>query len=341
MGLIDSLYISLTKYECVICDTVHNTAWGQPFGIPIAYLGVLGYGLIYICIKIGKRNYGLMLATAGALASMMLMLVQAFILQQFCIFCMISAGIMISLWFLLWYQERESNIARLMPVVPIVAAGLFILLLPYADTINQSNGKVAIVNGGQVSPGSEPREKGTAQNADKGAAAKAVLEEAIRADMAGEEKAAENSNEGLLKDTPEGEKAGSTETDSDNEVKAIEDIKPEDPEAKTLTTFYRADGSPVEIDINKDYILFFSSHCKVCVLALERVDQMPEAERPMLVDIWIAGSSNLENEKQLVQEKLEPYSINPVVVLYDLDHKNPVPKVPKFINQMGKIPATR
>ncbi len=333
MGLIDSLYISLTKYGCEICETVHNSIWGQPFGIPIAYFGALGYGLIYICIKTGNRNYGLLLTAAGAVTSMMLIIIQAFILKQFCVFCMISAGIMITLWLLLWYQERQSTLARFMPLAPILVAGVFIMLvLPYGDTANQPDKRMNSFDAVEAAQITDEKETVISQEPDKEAVADINLGEGKSSETAADGKETENVNEGLIDDNQKSEEVGSATTDRTAEGETAEVIQPEDPE-NTLTTFYSADGSPVQIDINKDYILFFSSHCEVCVLALEIVNPMSEQERPILIDIWIPASSDLDNEKNLVQEKLAPYSIDPMIVLYDLDRVNPVPKVPRFINQ--------
>ncbi len=300
-------------------------------GIPVAYLGILGYGLIYICLKTGKKDYGLILASAGAVTSMLLVLIQAFVLKQFCVFCLISAAIMITIWLLLWYQERRSSLGRFMPLAPILVAGVFFMLvMPYANIEKQPDSEVnAFTNA--VSQINDPKET-TIQESDRKTADDQADEE-IEADMAAVSQGTEDLSDAQIDSTAKSEETNNPETDSAAEEQAGSLTQPIDSGSDTLTTFYRADGSPVKVDINKDYILYFASHCEVCNLALAKVNLMPEQERPILIDIWIPDNSNLDNEKQVVQEKFANYAIDPLTVVYDLDRVNPVPKVPRFVNK--------
>lgn len=328
IGVIDSLYISFSKYGCEACDTVHNTFWGQPFGVPIAYVGILGYLLILLCLVRGKRNYALLLAAGGALVSMNMVLIQIFVLKQYCVFCCISAVIMVGLWLLLGYQQRESRPVRCMLLIPLLAVGAFLLLLHFSDGANQANSRIeesssiAVSQPGQDTPSSS---ESFIQDSD-------TQSEAGMESRGSSEEISDTENLETLPDKNTREERSQT-VDEHQADEQVGNDAADAGDAVILTTFYRADGSPVQIDLSREYVLFIASHCEVCNRALGQVDQMPVNERPILIDIWIPGQSNLEMEKARIAEKLQPYSIDPDGVLYDLDRVNPQEKVPRYINR--------
>lgn len=106
IGIVDSVYLAVKHYthsdiNCSIfsdCDVVTTSVYSIILGIPVALLGVIFYGLIFILVlmfsKSGNRRSLISLSTVsgiGFLASMWFVYVQAFILNAFCFYCLISA----------------------------------------------------------------------------------------------------------------------------------------------------------------------------------------------------------------------------------------------------------
>jgi len=272
------------------------------------------------------------LASAGAVASILLVSIQAFILEQFCAFCVISAGIMITLWLSLRYQQQRTSLARFISLAPILAALVFFLLLmPYVNGSEQPETTVDTFHADGVSQRMDQKETEMIQDSDQ-TATTGEAEEAIAPDTAAGLQGTEDLSEGQIDDIKGGGETNDPNTDSAAESNSANITQAVDSDSGTLTTFYRADGRPVTVDLDKDYILFFASHCEVCKLALDKVELMPEQERPIIIDIWIPGDANLDDEKQVVQEKFADYSMDPLTVIYDLDQVNPVSKVPRFVN---------
>lgn len=79
------------------CVTVNASAFSEVLGVPVALLGVLMYGaLTGLSLVTWRRpatrlsQYGFALALAGALFSLYLTLVEAFVIRAYCVWCLTS-----------------------------------------------------------------------------------------------------------------------------------------------------------------------------------------------------------------------------------------------------------
>lgn len=120
LGLLDAVYLTITHYQnttvfCALehpCSIVLTSKFATLGTIPIALLGavyyliVLGYGIALL--KTQKKTLIVQLVIlnlVGFIVSIILFLIQAFILHAFCIYCIfsevISALLLISSVFLL------------------------------------------------------------------------------------------------------------------------------------------------------------------------------------------------------------------------------------------------
>lgn len=110
LGLADATYLSYERLTggslvCPVtgsgCDTVQTSWYAAPYGVPIAYFGLFGYLLmlilallIYKNISLGKFNLVAafkLCAIGAASVSVVLTGVQAFVIEAFCFWCLISA----------------------------------------------------------------------------------------------------------------------------------------------------------------------------------------------------------------------------------------------------------
>ncbi|MBU2632368.1 vitamin K epoxide reductase family protein [Patescibacteria group bacterium] len=105
LGFLDSAYLSILHFRneippCAIvsgCETVITSVFSVIFGIPIALLGAIFYlavtalSISYITsLTYAKAKLLLVFSYFGLFVSLFLFLVQAFILNQFCFYCILS-----------------------------------------------------------------------------------------------------------------------------------------------------------------------------------------------------------------------------------------------------------
>ena len=105
IGFLDASYLSSNAYfhtvpPCIItsgCEVVTTSAYSRILGIPVAYMGTLYYLTnltVWFIFVNKKRSWAARLlplvATTGFLFSLWFLYVQAFILNAFCTYCMIS-----------------------------------------------------------------------------------------------------------------------------------------------------------------------------------------------------------------------------------------------------------
>lgn len=145
LGIIDSLYILFTGYSCSTCNTVHNTMWGKPFGIPLAAFGLLWYALLLFAAQKGRRQTAYYLASAGVVVSMGLLYMQAAVIRQFCFICLISAALMAFIWLILLIKagnwEEKQVITALVALAFLGTSGLY-AALPAGDAGGDKTGKL-------------------------------------------------------------------------------------------------------------------------------------------------------------------------------------------------------
>jgi len=107
LGLLVSIYMTIYKLTennamCLgsgDCSTVNASRYSEVYGIPVAFIGVLGYGSILASLLLEKRNdffrqnstliiFGLSLA--GFVFTLYLIYVELYLIKALCPFCLIS-----------------------------------------------------------------------------------------------------------------------------------------------------------------------------------------------------------------------------------------------------------
>lgn len=110
LGLADAAYLSYERLTggslvCPVtgtgCDTVQTSWYAAPYGVPIAYIGLFGYILMIVLAVFAHthRTAGSfrpvtalkVIVVSAVSASILLTGVQAFVIQAFCFWCLISA----------------------------------------------------------------------------------------------------------------------------------------------------------------------------------------------------------------------------------------------------------
>lgn len=93
------------------CDIVNRSEYSTIVGIPVAAIGVLGYGLIFVLSCFLRRQQEtpirLLIASSVGLAfALYLTYIEAFVLDHWCILCLISLFLILSI-------TVSSTVARL------------------------------------------------------------------------------------------------------------------------------------------------------------------------------------------------------------------------------------
>jgi len=137
LGLADSIYLTLEHYGKIIlpchpgifadCGKVLRSTYSEIYGIPMALLGVIHYGLFSIVnsINIIKhirniRITALVFGIIGVLSSVVFMYIQFFIIGSLCIYCTISALIsfaLICIVFSFFEKERKYLFVKVTGII--------------------------------------------------------------------------------------------------------------------------------------------------------------------------------------------------------------------------------
>ena len=129
-GIGISLYALLLKQgvadgtACTIgesfdCDVVNQSSYSSIMGIPVSLLGILGYAFMGAAAVLllfkphdrGMLRFLLLAATGGLLFSFYLTSIEAFILYTWCILCLTSQALILSIFFMslsLWRKSRST-----------------------------------------------------------------------------------------------------------------------------------------------------------------------------------------------------------------------------------------
>lgn len=114
-GFIDSSYLSVLHYKNTIppcsllgeCETVLTSRYAVVWGVPTALFGALYYlavvilSVLYFDTKKIKYIFAAMsVVTIGFIFTLWLLFLQAFIIKAFCEYCLLSAGVTITLFFI-------------------------------------------------------------------------------------------------------------------------------------------------------------------------------------------------------------------------------------------------
>lgn len=109
-GFFDSAYLTILHYKNIIppcsivkgCETVLTSQFSTILGIPVALVGSLYFlvliFLILANLKLGLFRYFKILALLGVLVSIFFFSIQAFILQAFCQYCLLSEVIILAIF---------------------------------------------------------------------------------------------------------------------------------------------------------------------------------------------------------------------------------------------------
>ena len=106
VGFADATYLTAIHYTGVIppclilsgCERVLNSSYANLFGFPVSILGIIYYACILMLVGTSIRAptqppwpWVALLATLGALATSYFIYLQAFILNSWCTYCLVSA----------------------------------------------------------------------------------------------------------------------------------------------------------------------------------------------------------------------------------------------------------
>ncbi|MCW5961958.1 MAG: vitamin K epoxide reductase family protein [Pyrinomonadaceae bacterium] len=119
IGLGDSVYLTVHHYTgekvpCSLvtgCETVLSSQYAEMFGIPTAAFGAIAYFVVFSLAILTLYGNRAMWNLLGAFVSVMavftlyLMYLQAFVIEAFCQFCLISAATTLSLLALFLFSK--------------------------------------------------------------------------------------------------------------------------------------------------------------------------------------------------------------------------------------------
>src|SRR3989344_6005684 len=119
-GFFVSSYLTILHYKnlippCTIakgCETVLTSQFSTILGIPIALFGSLFFlALIFLILLDQKKflRYFKILVLLGVLVSVNLFFIQAFVLNAFCQYCLVSEAIILAIFILSFYPFNSSS----------------------------------------------------------------------------------------------------------------------------------------------------------------------------------------------------------------------------------------
>ena len=115
IGIADAAYLTIKHYSdtginCSIfngCELITKSLYSTIFDIPVAAFGIVFYifvfTLIFLFLKFRNKNFLFLLVamtSIGFLISMWFIFVQGFILNLYCLYCLISAALSTGLFIL-------------------------------------------------------------------------------------------------------------------------------------------------------------------------------------------------------------------------------------------------
>lgn len=124
LGFIVATYLTILHFKNVLppcsltsnCETVLTSQYASLFGIPIALFGSLFYiGVIVLCLLILTNykklflNAFYLLVGSGFVVSLILIYIQAYLLNAFCQYCLAAEAISTGLVALAYLQFRSSK----------------------------------------------------------------------------------------------------------------------------------------------------------------------------------------------------------------------------------------
>lgn len=338
LGCADALYILLTKYQCIACQSIHNSIWGKPFGIPVALFGLCAYLTLFVLVVKNKEWLAFIFATVGFGISFILVYAQFVILESLCVFCLVSAIIMLSIWLLLLIATcKKRTEGRKILVATLIVLVIFIAYQPAAVNLRQKPSTKAIASFKERSfEGNDLLELrvSTENSRNKFPPIKEV--------PVNEEKCQRNdilNKTNIIENKKYSEQSVIAEINDDTLVPNTQQAQKDVASSNKLLVVFGANGSSVNIDMSENNVLFFSPSCEACSEVLAQVARITNEKRPILIDTYIENEK--EKEIQEVHSKLSKLSLDPNTVLYDFDHYNPVNTIPALMSpdNLGTIPV--
>ena len=137
IGLIDSVYLSVSHYRvytnigyksfCAIsrainCDTVSQSSYSLFLNLPVAVWGAMGYGFLLLCLLLAgsksaekRRMWSIVFWTSLVFTcySLILALISTYLINSYCIMCIVLYGVNLSLLFYVWIIRRRFSNAGL------------------------------------------------------------------------------------------------------------------------------------------------------------------------------------------------------------------------------------
>jgi len=127
VGLLVATYLWLYKIGVIgvlqcgtgSCEAVQTSRYAVVFGVPVAFVGVAGYAVLFVVGVVGlqpafvaDRRVMLLLAalaTAGFAFTLYLTSIELFVLHAICRWCVVSAAIMTAIWVVAVTCLRRTN----------------------------------------------------------------------------------------------------------------------------------------------------------------------------------------------------------------------------------------
>lgn len=123
LGLADALYLTVEhvtgqSVRCTIisgCSEVLSSPYAVVAGIPLAMIGAAAYFTVFSLATLAAFNYRIagtlltVLVTAMFLVSLWLIYLQAFVIREFCQYCLLSAAITTGLLVVILMSRRLAR----------------------------------------------------------------------------------------------------------------------------------------------------------------------------------------------------------------------------------------
>ncbi|MDO8564640.1 MAG: vitamin K epoxide reductase family protein [bacterium] len=111
IGFGDALYLTISAFEGVIpvctiggCEQVLGSSYAKVGGMPVALFGALYYGavfglLVWFVETKSRRacTFALILVSLATLATLYFIYLQAFVIEAWCLYCLLSAAVTFAL----------------------------------------------------------------------------------------------------------------------------------------------------------------------------------------------------------------------------------------------------
>ncbi len=101
------------------CESVQTSRYAELFGVPVAFVGVAGYAVLFVVGLVGlqpsfatDRRIAVALATlstAGLGFTLYLTAIELFVLHAICRWCVVSAALITAIWALSIWSARPNT----------------------------------------------------------------------------------------------------------------------------------------------------------------------------------------------------------------------------------------